>query len=321
MMGGDRVDVPAGIDPLDPAVAVLVLAAVLGLGSVATVVLRRLVAAPSAGRGGTTVGTAAAPLREARWLADQQVITTERPDRATWILAPAAYLGLAVAALAVVPLSAGVAVADVRTGIVVFGAAEALAIVVIFLHGWSPNSPFALVSAYRFVAVALSYELLSMFVLIAAAIPAGSLSIGAIVDSQAGLWNVVRQPLGLPLWLVVSWGVTFSGPLAVVDSADLAGGGGVEDSGLQRLAWAGARAAMLVVFAAAGAAVFLGGWQGPVLPGGAWMAVKTAAVLVVLVAGDVYLARMSAQRFVRLAWAVLLPLAFLDLLIGGVGSL
>lgn len=312
---------PAGIDPLHPVVALVVVSAVFGVGAVAAVALRRVVAASLAGRGEALPTVATAPLREARWLADQQVVTTERPDLAAWILAPAAYLGLAVAALAVVPLSAGVAVADVRTGIVVFGAAEALAIVVIFLHGWSPNSPFALVSAYRFVAVALSYELLSMFVLIAAAIPAGSLSIGAIVDSQAGLWNVVRQPLGLPLWLVVSWGVTFSGPLAVVDSADLAGGGGVEDSGLQRLAWAGARAAMLVVFAAAGAAVFLGGWQGPVLPGGVWMGLKTAAVLAVLVVGDISLARMSAQRFVRLAWAVLLPLAFLDLLIAGVGSL
>ncbi len=319
-MGGDGVDVPAGIDPLHPAVALVVVTAVLGLGAVAAVVLRRVVAASLAGRG-EPLSAATEALREARWLAGQQVVTTERPDLATWILAPAAYLGLAVAALAVVPLSAGVAVADVRTGIVVFGAAEALAIVVIFLHGWSPNSPFALVSAYRFVAVALSYELLSMFVLIAAAVPAESLSIGAIVDSQAGLWNVVRQPLGLPLWLVVSWGVTFSGPLAVVDSADLAGGGGVEDSGLQRLTWAGARAAMLVVFAMAGAAVFLGGWHGPVLPGGAWMALKTATVLAVLVGGDVVLARMSAQRFVRLAWGVLLPLAFLDLLIGGLGSL
>jgi hypothetical protein len=99
------------------------------------------------------------------------------------------------AALALVPVAPGVAVADVRTGIVVFGAAEALAIVAVFLHGWSPNSPFPLLSGYRFVGVALSSELLSMFVLIAAAIPAESLSIGAIVDSQAGLWNVVRQPL------------------------------------------------------------------------------------------------------------------------------
>ena len=37
--------------------------------------------------------------------------------------------------------------------------------------------------------------------------------------------------------------------------------------------------------------------------------------------GDVGLARVSAERFVRLAWTVLLPLAFADLLIAGVASL
>ncbi len=309
------------IEHLDPFVAVVVVGAVLAAGGVATAVIRQAAFATAAGRSQPVGSMLTRPLREGRWLLRQQVVTTERPDLVTWVLAPAAYLGLAVVGLAVVPLSAGVAVADVRTGIVVFGTAEALAIVAIFLHGWSPNSPFALISAFRFVAVALSYELLSMFVLIAAAIPAQSLSIGAIASSQSGLWNVIRQPLGLPLWLVVAWGVTFTGPLALVDSADLAGGGGVEDSGLQRLAWAVARAAMLVVFALAGAAVFLGGFQGPLLPGGVWMALKTAVLLAALVAGGEVLPRISAERFVRVAWSVLLPLAFLDLLIAGVGSL
>lgn len=309
------------VDSLHPLVALVVVGAVLGVGVWVVAALRRFTFAPLAGHPLSLQSVAVAPVREAGWLVRQQVAVTERPDLATWVLAPAAYLGLAVAALSVVPLAEGVAVADVRTGIVVFGAAEALAIVAVFLHGWSPNSPFALVSGFRFVGVALSYELLSMFVLIAAAIPAESLSIGAIVESQAGLWNVVRQPLGLPLWLVVSFGVTFSGPLALVDSPDLAGGGGVEDSGLQRLAWAVARAAMLVVFSVAGAAVFLGGWHGPVLPGAVWMLLKSLAVLTVLVVGGEVSARVSPERFVRVAWALLLPLSFLDLLIAGLGSL
>ena len=85
-----------------------------------------------------------------------------------------------------------------------------------------------------------------MFVLIAAALPAESLSIGAIVASQQSVWNVVRQPLGLPLFLIVTAGVTFTGPLGVVDAADLAGGGAAEVGGVHRLVWSAARAAMLV---------------------------------------------------------------------------
>jgi NADH-quinone oxidoreductase subunit H len=309
------------VEHLDAPTAIMAVAAVLGIGAYVSGVVGALVFRSIAGLS-LRAGTAAMlPARRARHLASQQIARTERPDMALWVLAPALYLGLAAAALTVVPLSRTIVVADVRTGIVLFGAAEALAIVAIFFHGWSPNSPFALVAGYRFVAVALSYELLSMFVLIGAALPAESLSIGAIVESQAGMWNVVRQPLGFPLFVIVALGVTFSGPLDLLDSNDLGGGGSVEDSGLQRLAWQAGRHAMRVAFAACAAAVFLGGWQGPILPGGLWMALKTFAVIALLGYLDVCVARISAERFVRLAWGVLLPLSFLDLLISGLGAL
>jgi NADH-quinone oxidoreductase subunit H len=301
--------------------AIALIAGVLLVGAYLVAVIDRVLFALVAGQRPTLGATVAGTVRDAVALARRQPVTTEAPDRILWVLAPAAYAGLAALALSVVPLSPGTAVADVRTGIVVFGAAEALAIVAIFLHGWAPNSALALVAGYRFVGVALSYELLSMFVLIAAALPAESLSIGAIVASQEPLWNVLRQPLGLPLFLIVTAGVTFTGPLAVVDSPDLAGGGGVEDSGVVRLAWVGARAAMLVAFSAAAAAVFLGGWLGPLLPPVVWMALKTTGVAATVLAGRHLFARVSPERFVRIAWTVLLPLAFLDLAIAGVVAL
>jgi NADH-quinone oxidoreductase subunit H len=309
------------VPSLPPVPAVALVAIVLVVGAYLVAMADRVLFAVTAGRRVDLIGAVTAPAREAAALVRRQPVTTEAPDGILWVWAPAAYAGLAAMALSTVPLADGLAVADVRTGIVVFGAAEALAIVAIFLHGWAPNSALPLVAGYRFVGVALSYELLSMFVLIAAALPAESLSIGQIVASQQPLWNVIRQPLGLPLFLVVTAGVTFTGPLGVVDGPDLAGGGAAESSGVVRLAWAAARAAMLVTFSAAAAAVFLGGWLGPVLPGAVWMAVKTAAVAVTVLAGRHLLARISPERFVRVAWTVLLPLAFADLAIAGVVAL
>lgn len=310
-----------GLAYLDPLTATVVIAGVLLIGGYLVAVLDHVVFVVASGRRPALAAAVSWPLREAALRLGRQPVDTEAPDRITGLLAPAAYLGLAAAGLSVVPLAEGVVVADVRTGIVVFGAAEALAIVAVFLRGWSPNSALPLVGGYNFVGVALSYELLSMFVLIAAALPAESLALGAIVESQRDLWNVVRQPLGLPLFLVVALGVTFRGPLNIVEATDLASGAAAEDSGAHHLLWSVARAAMLVTFAAAAAAAFLGGWHGPVLPGALWMALKTAALVTILVSASHVIARISAERFVTLAWTVLLPLAFADLAIAGLGSL
>lgn len=261
------------------------------------------------------------PLQNAALLLRQEANVTERPDALLWTLAPATYAALAAAALTVVPLAEHVAIADVRTGIVLFGAAEALAMVAVFLHGWAPNAYLSLIGGYRFVALALSYELLSMFVLIAAALPAESLRVSAIVEAQAGLWNVVRQPLGLPLWLVVMLGVTFLGPANVADGADLASGTSSEVSGRQLLAWEVARGGMLGVFSLMAAAVFLGGWHGPLLPGWAWIALKAAAVMLLALGLRHHVGRVPAERAVRLLWTVGLPLAFLGLLQAGLVAL
>lgn len=251
----------------------------------------------------------------------QQSVVTERPDLAAWRLAPALYFGLGAAGLALVPLAAGRAAVDVEAGIVVWGAVEALTVIAVFLHGWSSNSLLPLIGAYRFVAIGLSIMLVSMFVLIGAALPAESLRLTAIVESQREVWNLVRQPLGLPLFLLLGLAISLRGPLDYADSDDLAGGTSAEDSGPLRLAWQIARAGMLVAFAAMAATVFLGGPQGPVLPGPAWLLLKSALIAALLVLLGHLLARPSPSRMMTFIWVVLLPLSFLDLALAGLETL
>jgi len=247
--------------------------------------------------------------------------TTEHSDRLLWQLAPAAYLALAAIGLAVVPWSADFVPVTLPTGIVLWGAVEALATVVIFLHGWAPNAPLPLLGGYRHVAAGLSYILVSMFVLIGVALPAESLAFDAVIASQQDLWNVVRQPLGLPLFLVVGLGIGIWGPLRFADAADLGGGTTAETSGPHRLAWGLGRGAMLVAFSAVATSAFLGGWLGPWLPGPVWLLLKMLLVLAVLVLLGRVLAQISPERFVGLAWLVLLPLSFVDLLWAGLLAL
>lgn len=302
-------------------VAVLGVGVALAVGIYLTAVIDRLVGRAVA-RVPLRPGAAlAAPARAAALLLTQQRVRTERPDAGLWALAPAMLGALAAAALAAIPLGPTLALPDITSGIVYFGAAMAMVMVAVYLHGWSANAVFPLVGAYRFVAEALSYEMPLALVLIAAALPAESLGVGDIVASQARVWNVVRQPLGLPLYLVAGLGLAFWGPLNWPDAPDLAGGTTAEASGAQLLLWRAARAAVLVAVAAMGAAAFLGGWQGPVLPGWLWMALKTLALVAVLVTAGHLCARVRLERFVVVAWAVLIPLALVDVFASGLLAL
>lgn len=266
------------------------------------------------GRGAVVMG----PIRNGAALMLRRNTPTEAPDRLNRLVAPGWYLALALVGLSVVPLAEGVVASDISTGLVLWGACEALTVVVVFLHGWSPNSPMPLIGGYRYVAIALPAMLLSMFVLIGAALPAQSLSVVEVVEAQRDLWNVVRQPLGLPLFMGLGLAITLRGPFDYADGAELAGGTSAEESGPALALWQFARAAMLVAFSAMAATAFLGGHLGPVLPGPIWLLIKTLAVMAVTVAAGRFFARMPPARMLTFLWVALLPLSFANLALVGV---
>jgi NADH-quinone oxidoreductase subunit H len=298
-------------------IALLAVTGAVVLGVYVIAVVDRLVDQVVAGDRVRVVATLASPARRAALLLSQSRTTTERPDAGGWALAPALLAGLAVFALALVPLGPGLVVADPDTGFVAFSAAIAFVMIAVFLHGWSPNSTLPLIGAYRYGAQALSFQIPFLLAMLATALPAESLSIVRIVEAQESMWNVVRQPLGLPIYLIVGLAVSFWGPLNLPDGSDLAGGTSVEDAGIARLLWALARSTMLVAVAAMGTAGFLGGWYGPLLPGPVWVILKTLALLAVIVIVGHVFARVRIESFVVLAWVILIPLALLNIFVSG----
>ena len=300
-----------------PGVAVVTVAVTMAIGVYAVAVIDGIAGRLVAGARRRGVGVVLDPPRTVVLLLMQRRHRTERADAQGWALAPALLGGLAATGLAVVPVARGTAVADPGTGFVVFATAIAFVMIAVFLHGWSPNSLFPLIGAYRYGAQALSLQIPFLLAMLATALPAESLAVMDIVEAQSNLWNVVRQPLGLPIYLIVGVGVSFWGPLNLPDGADLVGGTSAEDAGTDRLAWEVARAAMLFAIASMGAAVFLGGWWGPLLPGPVWMALKTLCLLVVMVASRHLVARVRIEPFVIVCWTVFIPLALVNIFLSG----
>ncbi|WP_037613870.1 NADH-quinone oxidoreductase subunit H [Streptomyces albus] len=269
----------------------------------------------SAAHGGAGAWRRAAdPWREAVRLLVQQPRRTRAADR--WLgrigigLVPVA----AVLAAAVVPWGLR-PVTDPAVGVVWFNAMEALAWAAVWLAGWGPNSAFSLVGGYRFLAQGLAYELPHMLALTTAALGAESLRVGAVVAAQRGLWFVVWMPVAFAVHLLSVAALAFWGPFAHPLGRDVAGGAAAEWSGPDRLVLLAGRWLLLAAGAAFAVPLFLGGGHGPLLPAWLWTVVKTAAVLAALLGLRHLVPTVRMDRYMEVAWLVLVPLTLLQALV------
>jgi NADH-quinone oxidoreductase subunit H len=217
--------------------------------------------------------------------------------------------GLVVAALlmvAVVPLGDRV-LARLDVGVVWFNTMDVAVWALVWLTGWGANSAHSLVGGYRFLSLALAYELPLMFALVAPAVAAASLDLGEVAAAQQSLWFVVWMPVAFAVYCLGVVAFSVWGPFTPPAGSDLAGGVLSELSGVDRLLVQAGRHALLAAGAAFAVPMFLGGGAGPLLPGWAWVLVKTAVVLAGLVAVRRRLPVVRPELFMEVGWMVLLP--------------
>jgi NADH-quinone oxidoreductase subunit H len=152
-------------------------------------------------------------------------------------------------------------------------------------------------------------------------VAAHSLRLGDIVAAQEQWWFVVQMPAAFLMFLLGVAGYSLWGPLAYPDGQDVAGGVLAEPSGVDRLVLLAGRYALLAVGAGMATALFLGGGAGPVLPAWLWSLLKTAVLLAALVALRRATPVLRADRAMRLAWLVVLPVTMAQLLVVSVLAL
>ena len=252
-----------------------------------------------------------APALEGARLLRQRRRTTLEADRLLWRIGGWGLFPVAVLLVALVPWGEE-ALLPGSLGVVWANTLDIVVWALVWLLGWGANSVVGLVGGYRFLALALAYELPLMFALVAPALAASSLDLAVVADAQTSLWYVVWMPVAFVAYLVGVLGFAVAGPLAAPAGRD--GGDGVlaELSGPDLLAVRAGRAALLGAGAAVAVPLFLGGAAGPWLPGVVWVLLKA----VLLTAALAWLAgRLPALRVPRLMeplWTVLLPLVVLQ---------
>lgn len=287
--------------------------ALLGLFAVMAVVGDALLDAGQAGRP-VTAATALRPLLDVPRALLAQPRRMPAADLLLWRLGVLTVPVAAVMSVLVVPLGHRV-LADLSVGVVWFNAMEVLTWAGLWLAGWGPNAAFSLIGGYRFLAQGLAYELPLMFAFITPATGAESLRMGDIVSAQHQLWYAVWMPVAFAVFLGGVLAFSFLGPFAYPAGADIAGGVLGETAGVDWLLLRAGRWLWLAAGSTMSVPLFLGGGAGPGLPAWVWSLLKTLAVLALLVWLRRRLPVVRADRYVELAWVVLIPLTILQALV------
>lgn len=298
-----------------------IVSAGLGAAAVASALLLLTWTSSTARAVGAGVGPGdafAAPASELARLLRQGRRTTLEADTLLWRAAGWGLLPVALLMAALVPWGER-ALLPSSISVVWANTLDVLVWALVWLLGWGANSVAGLVGGYRFLALAIGYELPLMFALVAPALAAGSLDLATVAQAQDGLWFAVWMPVALVAYLVGVLGFAVLGPLAGPAAGEAHGGVLAELSGPDLLVVRAGRHALLAAGAALAVPLFLGGDAGPWLPGPVWVGLKAVLLTAALawVAGRLPVLRV--HRLLQPAWTVLLPLVVLqDLVVAAI---
>jgi NADH-quinone oxidoreductase subunit H len=247
------------------------------------------------------------------------------PDvKDAWLFhgAPALLLMGAVLGLAMVPWTPDFRGLDFESGAILYSAALAYVTPAVFMAGWGSGRPLQVIGGFRFLALMLAFEMPIVMAVTAAAAPPESLRPTSIVEAQDVVPLALSQPLAFVLFVPAIMAVAFIPPFDLPQADGELGGGAFSSyTGVHAaLVWL-AQKILLLGAAAMTVTLFLGGWQGPLLPPAVWMVLKTAAVVAVMLYAGRRLPRVEIDRLLPFAWKIAIPLAILAIVWSGLITL
>ena len=295
--------------------SVLIVTVVLTATAMALWFERKFAARLQTRLGPTMVGPSGLlqPVADLLKLLQKEDIVPENADSTIFNMVPLLAALTALGAAAVVPFSPSVVASDLDVGVLYVLAVGAITVLPVFGAGWASNNKLALLGGMRAVAQSISYEVPLLLAAMVPVILSGSLRLGTIVQTQADHHWFVIWPffIGVPAFaifvlamLAESNRIPFDIPEA---ESELVAGVTTEYTGMKFAIFLMAEYIHTLVASAVGAALFLGGWDGPFRPGLHWMVLKTLLLFV-----GVYWIRWSLLRFrsdqlMSLCWRVLVP--------------
>ncbi|MFT8420807.1 MAG: NADH-quinone oxidoreductase subunit NuoH [Gluconacetobacter sp.] len=236
-------------------------------------------------------------------------------DRGVFVLAPAIGMMTVLLSFGVVPVTAFWSIAgDLNVGLLFVLAMMGMGVYGVVLAGWASNSKYALLGGMRAAAQMISYEVFMGLSVLGVVMQAGSFTMRDIVLAQSGLWFVVPQALGCAVFTLAGIAETHRLPFDLPEGENELGAGfHTEYSGMKFGMFFLAEYAGVVLISALLVTLYLGGWQGPLLPPMLWFALKTGALVCLFILLRAALPRPRYDQLMALGWKILLPLSLINI--------
>lgn len=258
------------------------------------------------------------PLADALKLLGKEIITPRNVDKPLFYLGPILIFIPVLVAFVVIPFDSFLQVKDINVGILVVLAFSSFTVLAILMAGWGSNNKYSLIGAIRSIAQSVAYEIPLLLSLLAVVMMTNSLSLKDVVEAQKGIWFVLLQPVAFVIYFISSVAETNRTPFDLPEAeSELVAGYHTEYSGMMFALFFLAEYTNMFIVSAITVTFFLGGYQGPFLPGIVWFLLKSYLLVFVMMWFRWTFPRVRFDQLLNISWKVLIPLAFLNLLVTG----
>ena len=256
------------------------------------------------------------PIADTLKLLGKEILTPRAVERPLYYLAPTIVFIPVLVSFIVIPFDSYLQVKDINVGILVILAFSSLSVLSILFAGWGSNNKYSLIGSIRSVAQNIAYEIPLLLSILPVILIANSLSLKDIVEAQKGIWFVVYQPVAFLTFFIASVAETNRTPFDLPEAeSELVAGFHTEYSGMRFAFFFLAEYTNIFIVSAIATTFFLGGYQGPILPGIVWFFVKSYLLVFIILWFRWTFPRVRFDQLLNFSWKILIPVSLLNLLI------
>lgn len=205
------------------------------------------------------------------------------------------------------------------------GSISSLETIAIVMGGWASRSKFSLLGGMRAVAQVVSYEVPLALSVISVVMMVGSLSTQDITEAQSGFYGLnwfIFRPwglLGFILFLITGVAEVNRTPFDTPEGeSELVAGYHTEYSGMKFALFQMAEFLSAFAVSAMATTLFLGGWNGPLLPSWLWFMLKAMTLVFFMMWLRGTFPRFRIDQVMAFSWKFLLPLSMVNIFVTAV---